>query len=316
MLTFAVIMSLVTSLMGAVPVAAADRKPPRIARAVMVDADGNGKVDRIVLTYSEAVRHKADKDGKYPFTVKGYKIRSVGRAKGAKLTLRVKEAAGPAKPTIVYKRSARQAVKDRAGNQAVKQRFTKVVPLPVVVPEGSSQLTVNPEGPGRIVSDDGLIACESSCSAVYSDGKSVTLTAVPSMDAVFLGWTGACEGTDVACTVVVDQDQTVRATFGWPVTVGVSGDGSVSSGDGRIACPDGCSAVYEAGSPLALTAAAPEGTTFAGWSGDCSGTADCSLKVNGPVNVQATFEPADPDPSPLPTVTPVPLPTVTVPPLP
>jgi hypothetical protein len=45
--------------------AAGDAKPPRIVAAVMQDADGDGRADRLGLMYSERVRHAADRDGKW-----------------------------------------------------------------------------------------------------------------------------------------------------------------------------------------------------------------------------------------------------------
>ena len=47
--------------------AAPDARAPRIVSAAMQDADGDSRADRMRLTYSERVRHAADRDGKYPF---------------------------------------------------------------------------------------------------------------------------------------------------------------------------------------------------------------------------------------------------------
>jgi hypothetical protein len=298
---------LVGGLFSAAPVGAADTKAPRIKRAVMKDSNGDGHPDRVVLTYNERIKHRADKDGKYPFAVKGYKIRKITRAKGRKLTIVLKGGDGPAAPTITYKRSARQPVKDRAGNQARGQTFTKIVSL---LPEGSSQLEVNTGGPGKVLSGDGLIACEEDCTEIYDIGTEVQLTAVPSLDAVFLGWSGACSGLESACTVVLNDSRVVRAVFGYPVSVVVTGDGSVSSGDEKIVCPGSCVVGYEVGKRVVLTAAPADLSTFAGWSGACSGTGECSFRVeDGPVNVGASFEGED-IPTPLPTLSPIPLPTV------
>ncbi len=48
----------------------------------MQDVDGDARADRVRLTYSEPVRHVADRDGTFPFTVAGYRFRAVGRASG------------------------------------------------------------------------------------------------------------------------------------------------------------------------------------------------------------------------------------------
>ena len=299
--------SLVAGLLAAVPAGAADTEPPRIKRAVMKDANGDGHPDRVVLTYNERIKHRADKDGRYPFEVKGYKIRKVTRAKGRKLTIVLKGNDGPARPAITYKRSARQPVKDKAGNQARKQSFTNVIAL---LPAGSAQLDVSSAGPGTVLSSDGLIACEEDCTEIYDTGTEIALTAVPSLDAVFVGWSGACSGTEPACTMVLGSSQFVKAVFGYPVTVVVTGDGSVTSGDEKIACPGSCVVGYEVGKRVVLTATANDLSTFEGWSGACSGTEGCSFRVDdGPVTVGASFE-DEGVPTPLPSLTPIPLPTL------
>src|SRR5438132_2050352 len=57
------------------------------------------------------------------------------------------------------------------------------------------------------------ISCGSACSAVYSSGTAVTLTATAASDSSFSGWTGGgCSGTG-ACTVTVTAATTVIATF-------------------------------------------------------------------------------------------------------
>jgi hypothetical protein len=113
------------------PAAAPDRKPPRIVAATMLDADGDARADRVRLTYSERVRHSADIDGRYPFTVSGYRIAQVGKATGKTLALLLVEQANPdpeAAPTIRYRRTKAQPVKDRAGNQALAQLFAGTKP--------------------------------------------------------------------------------------------------------------------------------------------------------------------------------------------
>ena len=48
----------------------------------MQDADGDARADRLRLRFSERVRHAADRDGRYPLRVAGYRIRAIGAAKG------------------------------------------------------------------------------------------------------------------------------------------------------------------------------------------------------------------------------------------
>ena len=47
----------------------------------------------------------------------------------------------------------------------------------------------------------------------FLDGTNVTLTAKPQTGAIFLGWSGACSGTALTCTVTITADTTVQANF-------------------------------------------------------------------------------------------------------
>ena len=61
-----------------------------------------------------------------------------------------------------------------------------------------------------------LIACTDGqpyCSAYWTTGSQVTLTAYAFGGSVFTGWGGACTGTQRTCTVTVDQARDVTATF-------------------------------------------------------------------------------------------------------
>jgi hypothetical protein len=78
-----------------------------------------------------------------------------------------------------------------------------------------------------------------------------------------------------------------------------SGDGTVTSDPAGIACGSTCTIGFPAGGTVTLTAVASTGSTFTGWSGACSGTADCQVPVSGAVSVTATFAgPGGPPPPP------------------
>lgn len=75
-------------------------------------------------------------------------------------------------------------------------------------------LTVNKfgSGTGTIASQDGAIACGTTCTSSYVVGSNVVLSATPVAGSVFTGWLGPCSGTGV-CTVPIGGAATVRATF-------------------------------------------------------------------------------------------------------
>jgi uncharacterized repeat protein (TIGR02543 family) len=70
------------------------------------------------------------------------------------------------------------------------------------------------------------------------------------------------------------------------------GGGLVESTDKRLSCGNKCVSPYTAGSQVTLTAKANSGSVFAGWSGVCAGTANCTVTINGANEAIATFNTA------------------------
>lgn len=78
----------------------------------------------------------------------------------------------------------------------------------------------------------------------------------------------------------------------YTVTVATAGDGSgtVGSRPTGIDCGATCTASIPLSTPLALTAQAAAGSSFAGWGGACAGTSStCTVSVLGDRSVTATF---------------------------
>lgn len=78
-------------------------------------------------------------------------------------------------------------------------------------------LIVNVTGPGMVNSNPpGIQNCRQTtgdCQNDYPVGSTVNLTATPDEGATFTGWSGACSGTAQPCTVRMNGDQTVGASF-------------------------------------------------------------------------------------------------------
>jgi hypothetical protein len=68
-------------------------------------------------------------------------------------------------------------------------------------------------GSGSVTSKPTGISCPSDCSQSYSAGTVVTLRAAPRPGSVFAGWSGACTGAALTCTVTVSGSPSVSARF-------------------------------------------------------------------------------------------------------
>ena len=176
-------------------------------------------------------------------------------------------------------------------------------------------LIVSLTGNGRVESGDKLIACGNKCAQPYDAGRQVTLTAKAGSGSTFSGWTGACSGTNATCTVSVNGAVNVGATFAAQTTTGGGGGGggttttkpvkvgvrarntgtitgSINGGTPVLNCGSLCSTSVAPGTSVVLSAIAPAGKAFLGWSGGgCSGTAlTCTIAPRAAVSVEALFE--------------------------
>ena len=177
-------------------------------------------------------------------------------------------------------------------------------PVPVTVGSGGSSTGSCPgytlslgkagTGSGTVTSSAAGVDCGATCSHVYLNGTIVTLTATPATGSTFVGWSGGgCAGTG-PCVVAMDGDSSVTATFSLiPETLDVStagdGAGAVTSAPSGIDCGASCSHAYGYGSSVTLVATAVEGSSFTGWTGDCTGTANCVLAMTAARSVGASF---------------------------
>ena len=78
------------------------------------------------------------------------------------------------------------------------------------------------------------------------------------------------------------------------VTKAGTGSGTVTSSPAGINCGSDCSESYASGTNVTLTAAPGAGSTFAGWSGACSGTGSCAVTMSAARSVTATFNATTP----------------------
>ena len=76
------------------------------------------------------------------------------------------------------------------------------------------------------------------------------------------------------------------------VNRGGSGDGTITSTPGGIACGDTCNAQFASAQPPTLDAVPAPGSIFTGWLGPCTGLGTCQLSASSNQTVSATFAPA------------------------
>ncbi len=82
---------------------------------------------------------------------------------------------------------------------------------------------------------------------------------------------------------------TAQQQFLLSVSKAGTGSGTITSNPIGINCGAVCSANYVSGTQVTLTANSSAGSTFAGWSGACTGTGSCSVTMSQAQSVTATF---------------------------
>jgi uncharacterized repeat protein (TIGR02543 family) len=170
---------------------------------------------------------------------------------------------------------------------------------------------------GSVSSNPSGLACStpttagvasSSCSANFTTGTGVTLTATAASGSAFTGWSGACTGTATTCSLTMSAARNVTASFA-PVTTfaltvnstksDANAAGRVTSSAGSLSCSTptatgvttaACNASFASGTSVTLTAAPSTGSTFTGWTGACTGSAaTCTVAMSAARSVTATF---------------------------
>ena len=81
-------------------------------------------------------------------------------------------------------------------------------------------------------------------------------------------------------------------TFTLAATTQGAGTGTVTSVPAGISCGSTCITAFPAGSTVRLSASPAARSTFVGWSGACTGTGTCDVRLGSDATVSALFEPA------------------------
>jgi hypothetical protein len=193
------------------------------------------------------------------------------------------------------------------GDLTVTVTFTRIVHLVSLSFAGNGVGGVSRAGAGGVPAMDNCpnpVPVGGACVHAYNDGSNVALTATANAGSMFVGWSGACSGSG-SCILHVGGDLSVTATF-VRIThflslsfVGTGAGGVNRSGSGSVPALDNCPHpvptggvcmhAYNEGSTVTLTAAPAAGSTFAGWSGACSGLGPCTVVIGADTSVAAEF---------------------------
>jgi phospholipase C len=177
-----------------------------------------------------------------------------------------------------------------SASQQVNASFNTTAVVLTVIPAGT--------GAGTIASTPSGINCAPTCSASFASGTQVTLSATAGANSTFAGWTGSgCSGNSPTCTFTLSANQQVTSSFSStqsaPVLTEIlagTGTGMVSSNPAGINCAPTCTASFASGTQVTLTTTAGTNSSFAGWTGGCSGSnPTCTLTLNASQQVTATF---------------------------
>lgn len=187
------------------------------------------------------------------------------------------------------------AVSDAGSDAAIDAPIDTAIDTP----GATSTVDVTVNGPGRVSSDRGGIACPGVCTATLPATGAVTLTPTADSGAVFKEWQGACDG-DGVCVLDLQTSHVVTAVFvsvgpqhNLQVLMSGAGGGQVRSTPAGIVCTTGtCNAPFTDSSTVQLTALADSDSRFTSWGSACSGSSPvCSVFMGGARTVIANFTP-------------------------
>jgi hypothetical protein len=187
-----------------------------------------------------------------------------------------------------------------SGSKTATAVFTKAGAVPsntLNVSSSSNGAITNGSTNYPIACDAGVTPALTACSLTTLQGSTLTVTEQPHGGYFFNGWTGACSGTGVSCSVYLTGDAFAGASFAASttrtLTVTVTGSGSVSGGGISCGAGSSCSAPEAPNSTVTLTATPYTGYALTGWSGGgCSGLQlTCTVQMSSDLTVTATFAP-------------------------
>ncbi len=157
-----------------------------------------------------------------------------------------------------------------------------------------SDVVVSGSGSGTVTSDAPGIDCPGLCTNTWNQGSTFKLTATPHANTRFVRWTGPCATSVTTCDVTMNAATRIDAVFALQVPLTLTVDASRASGTivsspAGLSCPGTCTANFDQGQLVTLTAQPGSGSRLQAWGGACTGRGACSVTADGAKSVSATF---------------------------
>lgn len=151
-------------------------------------------------------------------------------------------------------------------------------------------VTAKGSASGRVVSTPSGIDCGPDCAESYAPGQVVALTPIAGPDSKFAGWSGNGDCSDGTVTMTGATSCTAKFQLNAAtLLVAKKGKGTIKATAAGIDCGESCRYTAAVSTVVTLRATPEPGSSFSGWSGPCSGTGDCNIKLVADTTVTANF---------------------------
>ncbi len=178
-------------------------------------------------------------------------------------------------------------------NSRIREVLGSSTPVVIPSPDGGTfmyapEVTLTASMPATIYyTTDGSDPATSSSRGSFATSGQLTLSNTTTLTYYAVALDG--KSSDLSTRVYT----IIRPSYQLSVILAGTGSGSVHSIPAGIACSTGpqgsCTAPFDQGGEVALTATPSAGSTFGGWAGACAGTGPCSLTMSSARSVTATF---------------------------
>ena len=184
---------------------------------------------------------------------------------------------------------------DCSGNASCQLTMSSAHTVTALFADAASVFTLalQAKNGGSVTLSAELGECTNNCEFTFIDGTEIELNALPDADFLFSGWTDACSGNS-SCLLTMSEARIATATFeketANTLSTEISTGGSISLQEGALNCSDSCKFNLLPDELINVIATPEYGYTFKNWLGDCTGTEECQVTINGAKAITANFK--------------------------